>query len=215
MEYFLEKENCVISEDLNDLPNFQYINDISSVKKCLKSRQIISLDLISNLLMDIIYNKDEIKLQVNIMHFIDILFSNVDRHICNYGISIDENNNGNLIVFDNGLFLYYFDKIVKPPSTVNLKYPKERIGEIEYFIKNLSFEHKKYIYEIFCRLTPYNVLLIMDKIEREYNFKFSSKNKLIINYTKNYFILNGLINKFIGNNIRKKVNSEFVIIKKK
>ena len=58
------------------------------------------------------------------MHFIDMLFSNVDRHIYNYGISIDENNNGCLVVFDNGLFLDYFDKIVKPPSTINVKYPK-------------------------------------------------------------------------------------------
>ena len=212
--HFIENEKCVISEDLNVLSNFQCIGDISSIKELIKSRKIITLNVVKDLLTNMVNNKDEIALQINLMHFIDMLFSNVDRHIYNYGISIDKNNNGCLVVFDNGLFLDYFDKIVKPPSTINVKYPKVRCGECEFFIKNLSLEHKKIIYEIFCRFTPYNVSLMFDKIEKEYNHKFSFKNKLLINYTRNYFMLYKLINMYINNSIKKSVNIEMSLVKK-
>lgn len=55
---------------------------------------------------------------------------------------------------------------------------------------------------------------MFDKIEKEYNHKFSFKNKLLINYTRNYFMLYKLINMYINNSIKKSVNIEMSLVKK-
>ena len=140
-------------------------------------------------------NYDELCLQINIMHFIDILFSNTDRHTRNYGYTIDELNNARLVVLDNGMFLEHLDYVTKPVSSriTNLKNPKR--SECDLFLDNVDLECKKYMIEIFDKLTPENVELIINSIDREYGFDFNLKQNLIDNYKKNYKNLYSIIYK--------------------
>ena len=80
--YYLLNDNFIISEDLKKLDNFLYITNLRGIK--LRN---VTLDMVRDSLTEIVCNKEDIKLQLNIMHFIDILFSNTDRHTKNYGIS--------------------------------------------------------------------------------------------------------------------------------
>ena len=44
-------------------------------------------------------NLEQINLHINVMHFIDILFSNIDRHISNFGFSLKED--GKIMLYTN------------------------------------------------------------------------------------------------------------------
>ena len=160
---YIKEKRCLVSEDLHNLNAFMYMSEIPEIKKDIYWRRI-TLDIVKKSACEIINNKEELELEINIMHFIDILFSNADRHLNNYGISIDENNLGHISVFDNGMFIENLDCVTKPMAcSVTNKKPKYQ--ECEYFIKKLKEEHKKYIYEIFKTFTPKILILIMNKIE--------------------------------------------------
>lgn len=177
--YYLKDKKCVISEDLNKLKNIKFMYEL----KFLKS---VTLDTVIQRVTEHINNKEEIIFELNIMHFIDILFSNTDRHTRNYGFTLDEFNNAKLVVLDNGMFLEHLDFVTKPVSSriTNLKNPKR--SECELFLENVDSESKKYMIEIFDKLTPEKVEFIINSIDREYSFDFNLKQKLIENYKKNY-----------------------------
>ena len=177
--YYLKDKKCVISEDLNKLENIKFMYEL----KFLKS---VTLDTVIQKVTEYVNNKEEIIFELSIMHFIDILFSNTDRHTRNYGYTIDELNNARLIVLDNGMFLEHLDYVTKPVSSriTNLKNPKR--SECDLFLDNVDLECKKYMIEIFDKLNPENVELIINSIDREYGFDFNLKRKLIDNYKKNY-----------------------------
>lgn len=198
--YYLLNDNFIISEDLNKLDNFLYITNLRGIK--LRN---VTLDMVRDSLTEIVCNKEDIKLQINIMHFIDILFSNTDRHTNNYGITIDNNGNGFLVVFDNALFLNYFNSITKPMSCCVYNSSFVKIRECNHFIGNLSELHKKYIYEIFCRFNPDTVIALINNVEREHNIKLQNKGKILRQYTKNYFMINSILRKHINSEIRKDI----------
>ena len=201
--YYIKEKRCLVSEDLHNLNGFMYMSEIPEIKKDVYWRRI-TLDIVKKSLSEIINNKEELELEINIMHFIDVLFSNIDRHLNNYGISIDENNICHISVFDNGMFIENLDCVTKPMAcSVTNKKPKYQ--ECEYFIKNLKEEHKKYIYEIFKTFTPKTLMLIMNKIERENNYKFHSKNKILYIYIKNYLRIYTIIQKTINEKIKSEV----------
>lgn len=195
---YLKDKKCVISEDLNQLPNFKYINEF----KFLKS---VTLDTVINKICKEVSNPDEIVLHLNIMHFIDILFSNTDRHTKNYGLSLDAKRNAQLIVFDNGMLLEHLDFVTKPVSFRLANFNSPKSSECDLFLKNLSEEHKEILFQLFDKFDPENVQIILNSFEKEYGLKFESKNKLLKNYIKNYKNLLFIINKHRQINIIKKL----------
>lgn len=207
--YYLFKDNFVLSEDLNELENFMYISDVPGVKEDVVWRYI-TFDIVSDSLCEIVNNKDEIKLQLAIMHFIDILFSNTDRHLNNYGVSIDKDGNGIVIVFDNGLFLDYFDCITKPITCFVKDFVFVKMKECDNFIGNLSDKYKAYIYELFCRFTPDFVSKLINKVEKENNCKLKNKGKILRKYFNNYVMVYGVLNKYINSKTKGEIIKQIV-----
>lgn len=194
---YLKEQKCIVSEDLNQLLNFKYMKEL----KFLKS---VTLDTVINKVCQIVANKNEITRELNIMHFIDILFSNTDRHTNNYGLTIDESNNSKLVVFDNGMFLEHLDYVTKPVSSRISSLKNAKASECEAFLNTLTNEELEIILELFNRFKPENIELILNSIEIEYNFKFNSKNTLLKNYIQNYKQLFYIMYKYKTINLIKK-----------
>ena len=199
--YYYREKKSLISSDVNQMNNFMHMCEVPKINKAMFNRQI-TLDIVINSLKEVVKNKDEIELQINIMHFIDILFSNSDRHLKNYGVSIDSNENGSLIVFDNGEFIDYLDCITKPMSCKVNKMTFIKSRECNNFIEKLSDEHKDYMYQLIKTFTPRTVELLMNQIEKENNHSFKCKKSLLRKYMKNYILIYTII--FKNMNIRLK-----------
>ena len=197
--YYFQEKNCLISEDLGQLNGFMYMSEVPEIKKDVYWRRI-TLNIIKDSICKKVNNQDEILLELDIMHFIDILFSNIDRHLNNYGVLIDKNNNGHITVFDNGMFLDNLDCVTKPMAcdSVTNKFPKYQ--ECKKFLENLTEEHQKYIYELFLMFTPKTLKLIMKKIEKENKYRFYSKMKFLSLYTKNYIMIYSILLKTMNKN---------------
>jgi hypothetical protein len=178
--YFQEKE-CIVSTDLEK----QYKN----YKPASKYGSIYSLNDLYNIALKF-NNKEEVILQINIMHFMDILFSNRDRHVDNYGFTVDENNNAKLIVLDNGQILEEFGSLIIPISTNSNShqevYKHLNEEELQLFINNLNQEQKELMIHYLKKFNLKNVYMIMRSIERENKCKFKIKKKLFFEYIKHY-----------------------------
>lgn len=209
---YLIDDKKLVSRDLHSLSRFMYMDEVPDIKDDLIWR-CITLDIVRESVLKEVRNKEEILLQINIMHFIDILFSNIDRHLGNYGMFFDKNKNGYLAVFDNGMFISHLDCITKPLSLTGIKGFNPKGQECEYFLENLPLEHKKIMYEIFIKFTPKVLEKIIDSIEKEYNYKFKLKNKLLREYKKNYLMIYFVINKSIKAEIKKEVSEEIKLNK--
>lgn len=211
---YLIEHKKLISKDLHSLSKFMYMEEVPNIKEDLYWR-CITLDIVREAAINEVRNKEEILLQINIMHFMDILFSNIDRHLGNYGIFFDKNRNGYLAVFDNGLLIDNLDCVTKPLSKTGIKGFNPKGQECEYFLENLPLEHKKIIYEIFLKFTPNVLEKIIDDIENEYNYKFKLSKKILREYKKNYIMIYLIINKSIQNEIKKEVSQEMKLNKSK
>ena len=99
-------------------------------------------------------NCNELVTQVNIMHFIDILFCNTDRHSSNYAFSVNEDGSAKLVVLDNELMLHDFFHATRPvsfPTQCHLtftQYTKE--CEYKYFLETLPEDQKEILYKYIC-----------------------------------------------------------------
>ena len=202
--YFNKENNCLLSEDLKSKKGFIYMSEIPDIQKDLFWRRI-TLDIVINSICKEVNNQEEIILELNIMHFIDILFSNIDRHLNNYGIIIDEMKNGHITVFDNAMFLDNLDCVTKPMAckSVTTRFPKYE--ECQKFLKTLSEEHLEYIYEIFLKFKPKTLKLIIKKIEKDNDYKFYYTNKTLRLYTKNYIMIHMIIQKIIKEKAKNKM----------
>ena len=134
---YLIADRRLISKDLNHLRKFIYIEDLPEISKDICWRPI-TLDVVREAILNEVRNKEEILLQINIMHFIDILFSNIDRHIGNYGMFFDKNRNGYLAVFDNGLFISDLGSVTRPVSLTNISGSNPKGQECEHLLENLT-----------------------------------------------------------------------------
>lgn len=179
--YYYKEQECILSTDLE--------NQYKNYKLARKYGNVETLNDLYNIASKF-NNKEDLILQINIMHFIDILFSNRDRHTNNYGFSIDENNNAQLIVLDNGLILEEFGSSIIPVSTnedINQElYENLNEKELYLFINNLSEEQRELMIYYLKKFNLKNVYTIMNSIERENKCKFKIKKKLFFEYTKHY-----------------------------
>ena len=181
---FLKEKNCILSTDLKET----YKNLIFGYEL----EDITNMGVLYDTLKQFT-NCDELITQVNIMHFIDILFCNTDRHSSNYAFSVNEDGTAKLVVLDNELMLHDFYHATRPvsfPTQCHLtftQYTKE--CEYKYFLETLPEDQKEILYRYLQMFDPKTVYSITTSIEEENNCKFKDKKKLFLNYVKNYMTI--------------------------
>lgn len=181
---YLRDKNCILSTDLRE----QYQNFIFGYELT----DIINM----NDLYEIVRkykNSEELITTLNILHFIDILFSNTDRHSNNYGFSINEDGNAKLVVLDNEEMLDDFIHATRPVSFPTkdhlcfIDFTKE--SEYKYFLDTLSEEQKQVIYYLLQKFDLKTVFSLINEIERENGIRLKNKRKILLNYIKNYIMI--------------------------
>ena len=193
-DYKYYKElHCVVSEDLNSFGKFIYMSNFPFIVEDTTYRRI-SFGILVDAVCNYFDNKDEIYYQVAVMHFIDILFSNIDRHLNNYGVYVKENK-GILSVFDNGMLLNNFDCITKPQSCISDKMFFTKMIECDHFIKNLPLKYRLKLYELYLKFTPDFVKELIDNLENESGIEFISKKSTLLKYYKNYLFTGFVLSK--------------------
>lgn len=181
---YIKEKNCILSSDLKETyNNFIFASELGDITNI-------------NILYEVLKqfkNYEELITQVNIMHFIDILFCNTDRNANNYGFAVNDDKTATLVVLDNELMLEDFYHATRPvsfPTQSHLtftEYSKE--CEYKYFFERLSEEHKDLIKYYLQKLNIKRVYSIMNSLERENNCKFKNKNKLFLEFIKNYIMI--------------------------
>ena len=171
---YLKDKNCVLSTDLKE----HYKNLIFAYEL----EDITNMGVLYDTLKQFT-NCNELITQVNIMHFIDILFCNTDRHSSNYAFSVNEDGSAKLVVLDNELMLHDFFHATRPvsfPTQCHLtftQYTKE--CEYKYFLETLPEDQKEILYKYLQMFDPKTVYSIMTSVEEENNCKFKNKNVMI------------------------------------
>lgn len=142
-------------------------------------------------------NLNKIYFQIDVMHFIDILLSNIDRHISNFGFSLKEDNTGYLVVYDNADMLNEFDKATRPMSietTEPLSFVFIKKGiEAKEFINNVDEDAYQYFMKIYDMLTPSRLFSMIKVIEKEINIKFPDKIFVYKSYVRNYLMIGKIL----------------------
>lgn len=181
---YIKEKNCILSSDLKQTyKRFIFASELGD---------IINIKVLYELLKQF-KNYEELITEVNIMHFIDTLFCNTDRHSENYGFAVNEDNTARLVILDNELMLEDFTCATRPVSfptkshVVYRYYSKE--CEYKYFLETLSEEEKQFISYYLQKLDLKIVYFIMNSLEIENDCKFKNKNKFFLKYVKNYIML--------------------------
>ena len=99
---YIKDAHCVLSENVKNYDKFHNPFDLGMNGYTLTN---VKNKLAGYFLQGKFTNHKEICFQIDIMHFIDILFSNIDRHLSNIGFSLKEDLMGYLVVYDNADFL--------------------------------------------------------------------------------------------------------------
>ncbi len=191
-EYKYVKEvHCVISEDVEKWDKYYNPFDLNMNGHTLMN--------VKDKLYGKFTNSDEICFQVDLMHFIDILFANIDRHVSNFGFSKKEDGSGYLVVFDNAEFLYDFEKGTRPMAiddsdALLFVFTRKQDEALEFFSK-LSEEEKQYFLKVYEMFSPMRVLTIINSIEKENSIKLPNKLRVLKDYIKNYIMVGKVLKK--------------------
>jgi len=179
--YIYWDEQCILSEDLNSYKGFCFAKDIginnttlNNVRECFE-RQKNEFGKFINI--------DELMIQVYMMHFIDILFSNTDRHEENYGFIVKEDGKGELVIFDHGDILTHFDIATRPLSFDNandIDYALySKVSEAKYFLSSISDEVMGLLKLIFLKFDIKTVSMIISSVEKEAGRNFVKKREYL------------------------------------
>lgn len=188
---YISDAHCVLSDDIKKYDMYYNPFDLEMNGYTLKDikDKLYACEKFSNL--------EQIYFQIDIMHFIDILFSNIDRHISNFGFSLKEDGTGYLIVYDNADFLQEFEKATRPMSIegsncLDFVFTSKK-DEAREFILSLSEEKRMYMLKIYELFSPMRLLTIVRNIEKENNFKLPNKFNIFKYYVMNYYMLGKLL----------------------
>lgn len=186
--------HCVISEDVNNFDKFYNPFDLNMNGHTLRN---VKNKIGGQYIQGRFTNYIEICLQIDIMHFIDILFSNIDRHISNFGFSLKEDGTGYLVVYDNADFLKEFEKATRPMSiddsdTLSFVFTSKK-EEAKDFISKLSEEEGLYLLKIYEMFSPIRLLTIINSISKENGIKLPSLLSIMKEYTRNYMGIGKLL----------------------
>ena len=190
---YLPQKKCLMSKDLNS-------EQIMYTPSSFGMKGVTLYDVYMGIERGRFNNPDQVKLSIEIMHFIDLLFSNIDRHISNFGFYIDEAGNVVLALLDNECFLKYYDKATRPmyveegeriDSMSFMRTSKKK--EAEVFLSNISFELKELIPKYLEMFSPSRVESIITGIEMELGMEFPNKRYNMRKYKRNYSMICGLL----------------------
>lgn len=193
--YIFWDEQCILSEDLNSYKGFCFAKDIginnttlNDVRECLE-KQRDELGRFTNV--------DELMFQVYTMHFIDILFSNTDRHEDNYGFILKDDGKGELVIFDHGDILTHLDIATRPLSfdeASDVDYALySKVAETSYFFENASEEVMTIVNSLFTAFDVRRISMLFNLVEKEANRKFVHKKEYLKAYKKNYKMIKNLL----------------------
>lgn len=194
-EYVPEKK-CLISKDLNSDKKFYTPYDFYIMRSTTMEQVFRGLD---NLEVATNVNSKKAKLSLEIMHFIDLLFSNVDRNINNFGFYIDELGNVELVLLDNECFLNYYVEATRPmyygddrtDTNTFMTIPKRK--EAELFLNNISDELKELIPKYMELFHPSRVEVMIQGLEMELGHEFPQKRYNMRKYKRNYSMVKRLL----------------------
>lgn len=193
--YIYWDEQCILSEDLNSYKGFYFAKDIginntilNDIRECLEKQR----DECGRFT-----NVDELMFQVYMMHFIDILFSNTDRHEENYGFILKDDGKGELVIFDHGDILTHLDIATRPLSfdkASDMDYALySKAAEASYFFENASEEVMTMVNSLFLAFDVRRVSMILNSVEKDANRKFVHKKEYLKAYKKNYKMIKKLL----------------------
>ena len=191
---YVSEAHCVISEDIRSFDTFYNPFDLGMNGYTLKN---VKNKIGGQFIQGKFTNYKEICFQIDVMHFIDILFSNIDRHISNYGFSLKEDGTGYLVVYDNADFLKEFEKGTRPMSIdtsdgLSFVYTSKR-DEAREFISKISEEEKQYFMKVYEMFSPIRVLTMINSISKENGIKLPNLLTTMNEYTRNYFMVGKLL----------------------
>ena len=192
---YIKDAHCVLSENVKNYDKFHNPFDLGMNGYTLMN---VKNKLAGYFLQGKFTNHKEICFQIDIMHFIDILFSNIDRHISNFGFSLKEDGMGYLVVYDNADFLQEFEKATRPMSIegsngLDFVFTSKR-EEAKVFISSLSEEERLYMLKIYEMFSPLRLLSIISGIEKDNDIKLPNKLSIMKSYIKNYMMIGKLLN---------------------
>jgi hypothetical protein len=198
---YVQEKGCLLSEDLNCDKHMFSCYDLFIMRANTLKQVYDGLDNLTYRLNNgIEYKVDKVKLQIEIMHFIDILFSNVDRHISNFGFYLHDNGEVELVLLDNEYFLQNFKTATRPMScgddeiesqdfmAVSKKY------EATKFFESMSDEMKALVSKYLELFSPERVELLLNTIEEEQCLGWPLKASSLRQYKKNYKMICKLLN---------------------
>lgn len=187
--YYVQEKGCLLSKDLNTDNRMFNCYDLFIMRANTMNQVMSGLDRLS---IKDGYKVDKVKLQVEIMHFIDILFSNIDRHIGNFRFYIYEDGELELVLLDNEYFLQNF-KIATRPMVCS----DDEIEEKDFMCVSKRYEAMKFFEIISDELralipkylelfSPDRVEVMLNTIEEEQCLGWPLKRYSLRQYKKNY-----------------------------
>lgn len=187
---YIHEIECLISKDLNEVDRFYWSYELGFGSLALE--YVYEGIRLQDKVNGGFTNQEQLILSVEIMHFIDILFSNIDRHARNFGFYINEDGYGELVVFDNEGFLRCYESATKPYAFDGYiveeqdcsNYTKEE--EANKFFKMMSDEMKVLVPKYLEMFTPRRVEQLIHGIEVETNLQFPELKEHMKNYRNNY-----------------------------
>ncbi len=187
--YYVKEAYCTLSEDVKKYDEFYNPFELNM--------NGYTLSEVKSKLNGFVTNEEELYWQFEIMHFIDILFSNIDRHISNYGFSKREDGSGYLVVFDNADFLKDFEKATRPMA-IATNDPLDFVftskqNEAMEFISHLSDKERLYFLKIYEMFSPSRLFSIVRTIEKENGIKLPDKLNIFKSYINNYVMIGSIL----------------------
>lgn len=189
---YLPQKKCLMSKDLNS-------ERIMYTPSSFGMKGITLYDVYMGIERGRFNNPDQVKLSIEIMHFIDLLFSNIDRHSTNFGFYLDSNNNAELVLFDNGCFLSHYDIATRPlafqvggmSSMQFMSISKKE--EAKEFFKRMSPEMRELVPMYLELFEPSRVEFMISQIEKEIGMEFPEKKYNMRKYKRNYSMVSSFV----------------------
>lgn len=203
---YIQEKGCLLSKDLNGDKYFYSCYDFYIMRANTLEQVMNGLDRIS---IKEGYNVDKVKFQIEIMHFIDILFSNIDRHISNFGFYLQDDNEVELVLLDNEYFLQNFKTATRPMACGDDEIDSQdfmnvsKSYEASRFFENMSDDLKQVILKYLELFSPERVEVLLNTIEDEQCLGWPLKVSSLREYKRNYKMICKLLHMKKGFSFRK------------
>ena len=197
---YITEANCILSKNIKIDHTFFWAHELGidgttlkNIGECLEFQKA-NYNRFTNV--------QEIMFQVYLMHFMDIIFSNIDRSIVNFGFKLNDDNTGYLAIIDHGEMFDHFNLATRPLSfekAGNLDYTAyTKVIEFKCFISKMAPELLRVFEQLFLLFEPKKIKLMIEQIETENNLKLFNKKEILKNYKINYKGLSKVLKKDVS-----------------